>query len=112
MSPRILIVDDDDNTCNAMGTLLKLEGFSADTCSASERALELLERQAYDLLLTDYVMPKMNGVALASAARALRPQIRCCVITGHAPLATEEGARLTWLKKPLDIDALLSVVRG
>jgi len=112
MSPRILVVDDDHTTCNALGTLLHLEGFTADTCSRSESALELLQQRPYDLLLTDYVMPKMNGVALASAARAIQPRIRCCVITGHAPVASEPGAPLTWLRKPLDIDALLSVVRG
>jgi DNA-binding NtrC family response regulator len=58
------------------------------------------------VLLTDFIMPEMTGLALVSAARALDATLRCVIMTGHRP---PEGAPsdVEWIEKPLDLDKLL-----
>lgn len=107
MSARILFVDDDHDTRLVFSQLLTLEGHSVDPCAGAEPALQLLATRAYDLLITDYVMPGMTGLALARAARVLCATIRCCVVSGHPRPRVEELADIVWLGKPIDIDELL-----
>lgn len=106
MKPRLLIVDDDINTRDALAKLLMEEGYFVQVCDDGARALSLLRTDSYDVLLTDLVMPGMNGLALVSAAKALCDQLCCIVISGHQR-AAELPAEVVWHEKPLDLDQLL-----
>ena len=98
---RILAVDDD--TLISMSTIELLEDLGYDVVEANsgEEALEVLRCDGpIDLLLTDYAMPRMNGVELAEAARLLRPGLPVLVATGYAELPTETKLDLPLLGKP------------
>jgi DNA-binding NtrC family response regulator len=60
------------------------------------------------VLLTDYVMPGMNGVDLALAAHAAFPSLHCLIMSGQPPVET--APVFAWLGKPLDLDALLAAI--
>jgi two-component system cell cycle response regulator CpdR len=107
---RILLVEDDPNTLALLGTLLNMEGHNVDSCAGSALALQRLRSEPYSLLLTDHVMPGMTGLELTRAARALQAQIRCMIMSGHAPPDGAELHVIEWLTKPLDIDALLDTL--
>jgi two-component system, cell cycle response regulator CpdR len=109
MPPRIMVVDDDDATRMILSRLLVSEGHAVDTFPCGEDALARLHTATYDVLITDLVMPGMDGLALAAAAKVVQAQLRCLVVTGRAPVVGAPS-HVTWLSKPLDIDALLAAL--
>jgi two-component system, chemotaxis family, CheB/CheR fusion protein len=104
---RLLLVEDDPFSRRALERLLNREGYAVDACEDSAQALELLGRQAYDVLLTDHVLPGMTGLALAGVCKDLHPGTRCVVMSGHPEPPEFERAHVTWLGKPLELDGLL-----
>lgn len=106
MTLRIIVVDDDLTTLTILRKLLGAEGFDVHATQEPREALELLERNAFDVLLTDLVMADMDGLALVKAARGLQPGLRCLVMSGHAADSTVPS-NVRWITKPLDVDHLL-----
>ncbi|HVU00789.1 MAG TPA: response regulator [Polyangiaceae bacterium] len=106
MDQRILVVDDDPATLDVLERVLTAEGFFVDRYENSEAALERLESERYDVLLTDFLMPVVTGKDLVQAATRLPSSPRCLVMSGMDP---DDGLPddVTWVCKPLDIDALL-----
>lgn len=109
MSPRILVVDDDTMTLKVLRRLLASEGFVAEASESGAAALAQLQAADFDILLTDLVMPEMDGLALTVAARTLRPALRCMIMSG-LPRLGNEGVDVGWIAKPLDIDTLLGLL--
>lgn len=107
MTDRILLVDDDESTRACLSQLLELEGHPLDACADSAEALSRLQARAYAALLTDHVMPGMTGLELARTAKRIYPEIRCFVITGQPAPDASELDSVTWMSKPIDLDALL-----
>ncbi|MGE0422395.1 MAG: ATP-binding protein [Reyranellaceae bacterium] len=96
---RILVVDDD--VLISMSTVGMLEdlGHEAVEVNSGERALELLAQdRSFDLMITDYAMPRMTGVQLARKARETRPALPILLATGYAETPT--GTDLPRLSKP------------
>lgn len=83
----ILLVEDEPTLRRLVERILRGAGFSVLSCGDGQEALTYAERygQAIDLVVTDIVMPNMNGVVLAAALRILRPDIRVLFMTGYAP---------------------------
>jgi PAS domain S-box-containing protein len=110
----ILVVDDDADVLDvAVGGLQEL-GYQVVAAEDGAEALRLLSgAERFDLMLADYAMPRMNGVELARAARALRPDLRVTLITGHADaeaVVATAGA-LSLLRKPFRLTELAATVR-
>lgn len=104
---RILVVDDDHNSCEGLAELLGDEGHAVEAYRTPTRALTALEAAAYDVLLTDLVMPGMSGLELVRAAQRLCPELRCFVMTGRAP---KDEPEIQWIAKPIDFDMLLATL--
>ena len=116
VKPRILIVDDDQGTLASLSRAFALEGYTAITASSAARALERLDEEPVDAILSDVVMPEMDGLEfLAAVARAGaggpgHPDER----PGHvetAVKATRLGA-LDFVEKPVGLDRLLLTLRN
>jgi two-component system, NtrC family, nitrogen regulation response regulator NtrX len=115
---KILLVDDDTATLLALADTLrlKLPNVHVDTSQTPGAALERLHHRQYDLIITDWRMPRMNGLALLREARRLRPTMPFVLITGHGDgtdylhLAQAAGA-FEVLLKPLDRQRLIETVR-
>jgi signal transduction histidine kinase/CheY-like chemotaxis protein len=98
---KILFVDDD--VLIAMSTVDMLEdlGHEVVEVNSGSSALQLLkDGQMFDLMITDYSMPRMTGAQLASAARALRPDLPILLATGYAELPSQPEIDLPRLAKP------------
>jgi len=113
---RILLVDDEDLVRNATVQMLESGGHEVDEAASAAAALQLLrQRQDYDALIVDYMMPGLNGVALVSEARALTPDLPALLITGYAGLNPSLDDGLRRLEKPFrqaELEAALSEVVG
>jgi CheY-like chemotaxis protein len=99
---RILAVEDDANIREILGIYLKEEGHSVELAAEGAEALTKFEKDHFDLLLTDYSMPNMNGDRLAAAVRAADPKIRIALLTGFGS-QLPQGAPLR-----LEVDAIIS----
>lgn len=110
---RILVVDDDALDRMIIGSVLVQEGHEPVYAPEGESALALYKEEAFDLVLTDVVMPKHNGLRLIREIISLDPDASIVAITGRSPeqlvLAEDYGAVGT-LIKPIDRDQLLGTV--
>jgi two-component system, cell cycle response regulator CpdR len=81
---RILLAEDDESMRLFLTRALKRAGHDVEDHCDGEAAFEALERRAYDLLLTDIVMPGMDGIELARRAADVDPAMKIVFITGFA----------------------------
>jgi two-component system cell cycle response regulator CpdR len=88
---RILLAEDDASMRAYLSRALERAGYHVTMVDRGTAALPLLEAEAYDLLLTDIVMPEMDGIELAQKAAALAPEMRVMFITGFAAVALKAG---------------------
>ncbi|HET9223444.1 MAG TPA: response regulator transcription factor [Roseiflexaceae bacterium] len=85
---RILLVDDEASIRLTLGALLERTGYEVTAADGGEQAVQLLEHQGFDLLLTDLKMPGMDGMQVVAAARQRQPDVAVIVLTGHGSLET------------------------
>ena len=71
MAPRVLVVDDSATLRTIMGAALASAGFEVEAAADGVDALERLQRSHFDALVTDFVMPRLNGYQLVQAVRSL-----------------------------------------
>jgi CheY-like chemotaxis protein len=112
--PSVLVVDDDADIRALIADLVREAGCWVCTASDGAAAMKILQSVAVDLLLTDYSMPRMNGLELIRWSRLHLPNLPALLITGDDPetLAREgEGAgALRILEKPFSSEQLLRLV--
>jgi DNA-binding NtrC family response regulator len=111
MSAKILIVDDEANTLASLSRAFRLAGHEAVVCDNAGRALELTQVEAFDLILSDVVMPKRDGLALLEDLKTAGVTAPVVMMSGQAHIemavrATRLGA-LDFLEKPLSTEKLL-----
>ncbi len=78
---RILIVDDEENLVALFKRILQKEGYEVQCASSGEEALEKLETEWFDLVITDLKMPGMDGLELLSKAKAVNPTMPFIMLT-------------------------------
>lgn len=84
---RILLAEDDDAMRTYLARALERSGYHVSTAATGHEALALVESGTFDLLLTDIVMPEMDGIELAQLAQKLDPAPKIMFITGFAAVA-------------------------
>jgi two-component system, cell cycle response regulator CpdR len=91
--PRILLAEDDDSLRAFLSRALERAGYHVRACPDGEEALLALNDGPYDLLLTDIVMPGVDGIEVAREAAVRQPDLRIMFITGFAAVALTAGDR-------------------
>lgn len=81
---RVLLVDDNKNGTPARKAALEEQGYETGSASSGAEALEKFQQTEFDLVVTDYRMPKMNGTELIEALRKLRPDLPVVLLSGFA----------------------------
>jgi two-component system cell cycle response regulator CpdR len=88
---RILLAEDDSSMRVYLSRALERSGYQVVAVDRGTAAIPLLEAETFDLLLTDIVMPEMDGIELAQKATAMAPEMRVMFITGFAAVALKAG---------------------
>jgi light-regulated signal transduction histidine kinase (bacteriophytochrome) len=108
-------VDDEEAQMRALCNTLSAEGYLTAGFSSSELALETLRKQPFELLLTDLMMPGLDGIALLAAAKSVDPDIVGIVMTGHGTIDTAvkamQAGALDYIQKPFRLKVILPVLK-
>ena len=111
--PRILLAEDDESLRGFLARALERAGYEVTACADGEEAVAVLE-QDWDLLLTDIVMPGIDGIEVARQAAARHPGLRIMFITGFAAVALSAGSQAPAgakvLSKPIHLREIVSEV--
>src|SRR6185436_9295520 len=104
---RLLIVDDEIELKNALCETLADDGYETVGAANGPEGLRLLENQDFDLLLSDLMMPGMNGIETFRKARAIDPHIVGIIMTGqgtiHSAVEAMKAGAFDYLLKPFDL---------
>ncbi len=110
---RILIIDDDKAVRELLREFLRQNGFKAYCVNNGISVLNLLKKEHFDIIITDYYMPEMNGIELTKIVRSQYPHILIIGISGNCDgkdfLTAGADA---FLSKPFELQDLLSVCRS
>ncbi|MGH9336582.1 MAG: response regulator [Vicinamibacteria bacterium] len=111
---RVLVVEDNAAIRSSLAMILEREGFNVIAVEEYQRALELIENQLFDALITDLDLPGGTGLDLLLTAKSLRPRMRSILMTGYGCSAVRKQARelgvAAYLEKPFDPAVLLSTL--
>ena len=115
-TPRILIVDDEPRMCGSLKILLSGQGYEIYTCNSGKEAIDHLDRDDFDLLLLDMILPDMDGYQIMDYLNNRNPEVPVIIMTGHVSVESavkvlRQGA-YDYLKKPFEIEELLKRVEN
>jgi CheY-like chemotaxis protein len=114
---KILVVDDEEVVAEVLGKLMEVDGHNVTVTLEAEKALEIYQKEKFDIVFTDISMPGMNGIDLTQKLLELDKNAKIAAVTGH--VGTQEVEKIlnagakTVLKKPFtkkDIDCKIKEV--
>ena len=114
----ILIIDDDEQMRNLLCRAMEYAGFEVEAAADGRKGLRLFEENAYDLVITDLIMPEQEGMETITFLRKKYPDVKIIAISGggrigpetYLPAALELGANAAFAK-PFPIDDIINAVR-
>lgn len=111
---RILVIDDEKIVCDRLSMELEREGFEVEAYTESEQALQRIESQHFDLVITDIKMRGPNGIEVMNFVRENHPSAKVIVITGFATVETArevlKGGAVDFIPKPFKMSKLRELV--
>ena len=106
---RVLLVDDEARVREVTAAMLESAGHQVDQASDGLHALDLLNERAYDVVLSDVVMPQLGGQELLERVSRLRPAVAIVLMSGYPP-GPIDTSRVHFLPKPFQRESLLDAV--
>lgn len=117
-TPNLVLVDDEQLVLSSLKSFLSLEtDYKINTFLSAIEALDFIEKNDIDLVLSDYLMPEMDGITFLSKVRKFRPEIPRIILTGYADKenaikAINEVGIFQYIEKPWDNDDILIIIRN
>jgi len=113
---KILITDDDGDLRELLTEAVKNWGYTVSVAKDGEEALRKLRMERYDIVITDLMMPVMDGLALLKRIKELDGEILVIIITGYATIETAvkaiEAGAYDYIAKPFRLDELMIVIKN
>jgi len=114
MQPRLLVIDDDQNHREGLVLLLETHKYQVDEADGANAAMELVKKNPYDLVITDFKMHEVDGMELLKMINDFDPLLKVIMVTGfssieHAVQAVHLGA-VDYIPKPVDPAKLQEVI--
>jgi DNA-binding NtrC family response regulator len=111
---KVLVVEDDRNTLSGLVDILGQEGFEVEGVESPRKALKALQKDSFDIMLTDLRMSEMSGMELFERSLPVAPEMRTIVMTAYTSVkdaveAMKKGV-YEYLTKPLDLDELFVIL--
>lgn len=116
MPKSLLIVEDEETLRESLGRLFSKEGFVVDTAGSAEEGLKLAEGNVYDVIISDIILPRMDGIEMLERIRDQLPEQTFIVITAYASLDTAikalRAGAYDYIMKPIIHEEIKQVVRN
>jgi len=115
MKRHLLIVDDEPMCRGPIAEILRLSGYIVEEASSGKEALKILEKKEFNVIISDVLMPGMNGIELLRAVQDLSPATETIVLSAHGTEATKDKLGrmgiFGYLDKPVRADSLVAMVK-
>jgi DNA-binding NtrC family response regulator len=117
-SETIVLVDDEEMVLKSLRSILSLEtDYDVQTFLRAGEALEFIEKSDVDLVISDYLMPEMDGISFLAKVREIKPEIPRIILTGYADKenaikAINEVGLYQYIEKPWDNEDLMIIIRN
>jgi CheY-like chemotaxis protein len=114
MAAKILVVENETLSLKSTSQILREKGYEVDEASDGEQALALLNEQRFDLVITEFILPRLNGLKLVDRIQSKWPQIPVIFSTAYLSLEPAKqilGRAAEVLPKPVKADELLSTIQ-
>jgi DNA-binding NtrC family response regulator len=117
-SSKIVLVDDEEMVLKSLNSLLELEtDYQVHTFTSVTEALGFIKKNDIDLVISDYLMPEMDGISFLAKVKEMRPEVPRIILTGYADKenaikAINDVGLFQYIEKPWDNDDLLIIVRN
>jgi DNA-binding NtrC family response regulator len=114
----IVIVDDEEMVLTSLSSFLLLETeYKVETFLSPHEALKYVESNSVDIVISDYLMPEMDGISFLGKVREIKPQVPRIILTGYADKenaikAINEVGLYQYIEKPWDNDDLQIIIRN
>jgi DNA-binding NtrC family response regulator len=114
----IVLVDDEEMVLTSLRSILALEtDYHVETFTSAGTALEFINSKDVDLVLSDYLMPEMDGITFLAKVREIKPEIPRIILTGYADKenaikAINEVGLYQYIEKPWDNEDLMIIIRN
>jgi DNA-binding NtrC family response regulator len=114
----ILIVDDEDMVLTSLSAYLSLEtDYRVTTFTSARKALEFLQKNRVDLVISDYLMPEMDGITFLGKVKGIYPEAPRIILTGYADKENaikgiNEVGLYQYIEKPWDNDEVRLIIRN
>ena len=110
MVEKVLLVDDEKDFLEVMAERMAARGIEVSTASSATEAIRLAEKESFDAIIVDLMMPEMDGIEALKLLKKEKPETQVILLTGHATLekgieAMKLGA-VDFLEKPADMNQL------
>jgi DNA-binding NtrC family response regulator len=116
METRILLVDDEQVFTDNMSRLLATRGYAVKTANSGDKAIQLLEKERFDVIVLDLKMPGMDGITTLQEIKKLGLFTETLILTGHGSIDTARDAlklgAYDYLTKPCEIEELEKKIKG
>lgn len=113
---KCLIVDDERAIRNSLGEILTDEGYEVDTAEDGVIALQMVEKDRYDVILCDIKMPNMDGIEVLAKLKEMGVDSSIVMISGHGDIETAveciKGGAFDFVQKPLDLNRILITIKN
>lgn len=103
----LLVVDDEPDVLDALARALRLGGHNVSRAASAADAIALSKDHAFDLVVLDYIMPAMSGIALLNGLRDVQPTIRSIIVSGKIDSQVTEQEIVAELRESIEADAYL-----
>ncbi len=114
----VVIVDDEEMVLTSLSSFLALEtDYDVETFTSAKKALEFIKRSDVGLVISDYLMPEMDGISFLAKVKEVKPQIPRIILTGYADKenaikAINDVGLFQYIEKPWSNDDLLIILRN
>ncbi len=114
----IVLVDDEEMVLTSLRSILALEtDYDVNTFLSANEALEFVKKSDVDLVISDYLMPEMDGISFLAKVRDLKPEVPRIILTGYADKenaikAINEVGLYQYIEKPWDNEDLMIIIRN
>ena len=116
MPEKVLIVDDEKDFLEIMAERMRTQGLEVLTATSAEEALKMVEKESYDAIIMDFIMPAIDGFKALKLLKEKKPEVQIILLTGDVSeqkrIEAKKLGALDVIEKPADLKVLIRKIRN